>query len=66
MYFIPSKFELATYLVFSNTWNHMWLVATILDNTLRDSKGNKIGTCSKYMHNYNFKTFYASHNLGFS
>lgn len=64
MYFIPSKFELATYQVFINTWNHMWLVATILDNKLRDNKGNKIGTCSKYMHN--FKTFYTSHNLGFS
>lgn len=65
MYFIPSKFELATFQVYSNTWNHMWLVATILD-TLRDNKGNKISTCSKYMCNYNFKTFYTSHNLGFS
>lgn len=42
----------------------MWLVATILDSTATGDKGNKIGTCSKYMHNPNFKTFHTSNNVG--
>lgn len=62
--FISSKFELATFQVLSSTWNHMWLVATILDSTATGDKGNKIGTCSKYMHNPNFKTFHTSNNVG--